>query len=210
MTAPASQLLFHHTRLLADSPYGVVEGRPWVRPAEERPPQMAADADFLVMEELAQGWLAEHIGYWPLHVGLGPPVRHWAGYEAQFAPGPAGGPIPWRVMFSFRAPPPALLFHTQELWSIHLASLTQDETGAMEVPALSETQRARVFRRDWDQARWLECGREDPESVCAVCPRLDLRSADRVLCPSEQATQVLLDRGFAEERLRVLGPSSSR
>ena len=77
-------------------------------------------------------------------------------------------------MFSFRGPPPALLFHTQELWSIHRASLTKDETGALEVPALSETQRARVFRRDWDHARWLECGCEDPESVCAVSPRLDM------------------------------------
>jgi hypothetical protein len=62
---------------------------------------------------------------------------------------------------------------------------------------------ARILRQSWKRSDWLRCARNEPHSVQAVAPMLDLRTADQVWCRNQVTKVALIELGFDPEQVIV-------
>lgn len=163
------------------------------------------DTDFMP----GYAWLAERLGYWPLFLSVGEDAEalRMTGYQNQWARVLSvsirgntyrkKGEYPSNVLFSFRDLPD-LDYTDYSAWHLPLSdpgSTNREEEAEIMAPGRSS-------------ALWLQKARRKPGSVQAHCPSLDLTSADRIWCRSQEAKRHLVRLGFAEpivevKRLRV-------
>ena len=54
-----------------------------------------------------------------------------------------------------------------------------------------------ILKPQWTEAEWISKAAQDPGSVQAVTPYLDLRLADRVYCKNHKTKEYLTQLGFS-------------
>lgn len=150
----------------------------------------------------AYRWLSEKIGHWPLFLAVGEAERdiRITGYQNQWlrllsssARGNEyrkAGQFPSYVLFSFTDMPGAS-FSDYHHWHAPLNGETGPEA------------EKKVLAPGRSDELWLRKARRAPGSVQAHVPALDLRTADRIWCRSDQVAEQLKAIGFDREKIEV-------
>lgn len=212
----ASELLFHHARVLAHTHHGVVRGVRRRRLLFE--PGPCGDCARLDLEvridltfDLAYAWVAERVGFWPLFVAVGTDDegRQMTGYQDQWrrwrvTDGERTRPQS-RVLFSWRHAPPAAVFMDFAAWHMVLNAVefAPDASRAPRVRPVSPSDERQIWKRSWRTADWVRMARRGLVSVQAVVPELDLRTAHELWCRNESCATQLAAAGFDPARVVV-------
>lgn len=150
----------------------------------------------------AYRWLAQRIGHWPLFLAVGSKedaVRitgyqnQWARLLSSSAQGNQyrePGQFPSTVLFSF-AKLPDVSYSDYYNWHTPLNDPRVDRP---------EVDR-QVLAPGRSEDNWLRKASRQPGSVQGHVPRLDLRTAERVCCRSQEARQQLIALGFDPNRV---------
>jgi hypothetical protein len=160
-------------------------------------------------------WLSERVGFYPLFLGVGDNLaaRHMTGYGSnwrRWARRSTAG-VEWvrpggfanQVLFSWQnAPDPAIRFTDYDYWHMVLNSVERDGHQAWIRP-LSAWEERLALKRSWSRARWERKAHNDPYSVQAVVPGLDLRSADWIGCRNQATRRELIARGFDATKIEI-------
>lgn len=226
-------LLWHHARPLAHAPYAIVQG---TRPtdaleapscASGRPCDWGDEWHLALGDEIAYGWLAERVGFWPIFLAVGgsDDDRQITGYSIQWqrpcdARLRADQSCVNKVLFAFAGEPEGIAYVDYDWWHCALneavnmrgrhAAVLRGPEPPIDVTRYEERM---ILKRSWSRSRWLTKAAADAGRVQAVVPRLDLRAADEIWCRNQPTRRELIRRGFGAERVRVrrlAGPLTER
>lgn len=182
--------LYHHSRPLEYSPYGIVK--------QER----GIDFEF----EGACQWIEREIGFYPVFLAVGATEQdiRMTGYHNQWrrllARGKdlreyrKKGEIDNQALFSFTDVPDGI-FMDYDYWHIVLNSTYNNYNVNKWVKKL-------IFRSTWDKNRWLQNAADKPHTVQLIVPELDLREAKVVWVRNRETQEQLKNTGFHNVEVR--------
>lgn len=210
-------MLFHHSRQLAFSPAGVVNGVRLLDVLTE--PQCSGSCSYddpwhdAFYYDPCYRYAAGEAGFWPLWLAVGETLadRRMTGYANQFRRD--GLERAEEVLFSWKAAPAAVRFLDYQLWYIVLNSVSCSHNRKGHRAWLRKIEpywERQIWRRSWSSARWIRKALADPHSVQALAPQLDLTTADEIWCASKDTKALLASRGFESRRLKVRRLSPER
>lgn len=184
MERDSSSLLYHHTRPLEHSPFGVVR------------PERNLDPDL----EGAYLWLEKEVGFYPLFLSVGRTLDdvRMSGYQNQwrrllvhgknYKEYRKKGEIENRVLFSFEDVPNGVFMDYMD-WHIPLNSQYCNYR-------ISDYYSRLIFKPSWNKNKWLRKAEKEPYSVQMVVPELDLREAKRIWVRNKASKEKLENLGF--------------
>ncbi|MBS1994182.1 MAG: hypothetical protein JSS86_02350 [Cyanobacteria bacterium SZAS LIN-2] len=172
-------------------------------------PQLS-DPEFLP----AYRWLEREVGFFPLFLAIGnADAIYVTGYQNQWRTFIGGefdqdkkyrkiyrkaGEYPNFVLFAFPLEKvPQRNLHDYQWWNIVLTeALCEREVG----PGL----RRLLFKKSWNQAKWLRQAHKDGHMVQMVAPELDLTAAEYIWVRNKRTQEALLSRGFKNVQVKRL------
>jgi len=184
--------LFHHSRDLVATKYGVI-----------RPDPKYSDPDFLP----AYRWLEERVGFFPLFVAVGNSnsARWNTGYQNQWrvkvgydldSQRPIyrkKGEFPNEALFSFADL--SGIFYDSGWWCIVL----NDCLNSNHVD--KQTQRC-LFKASRSKSKWLNQAKKNPGSVELIVPFLDLSRATTIWVRNQKTKKVVETLGFCDVQVK--------
>lgn len=207
------EFLYHHCRNIDHVLYDIVI--PY-RPHIHLPvPDCSGHCNFddwhtYLDYDTAYRWLAERTGFWPLWLAVGADedAIYMTGYASQFTRiiswSKEGnkyrktGEFPSDVLFSWQQAPQGAFYLDYSNWHVVLNSvyLHCKDGHQAEIRDISSWWERQILRPSWKKSDWQRVTIRGTHSVQAVCPQLDLRSADLVRVRNKKEKIRLEKMGF--------------